>query len=193
MVVVDKEQITKEVSKLTGIKKPRVKPLLFAFIEMIENAVEDEGSITVLGFGRFYKRHKKERQSGRWKGSAEPIIIKARSYMDFTYSPIFKKSIVTKTPPRYARSPHPLTSSMMDLVEGYTRIEVSDFIRVLIIQIARHLIEGNQIAFRKFGTFSSAFKYDTPIANPRTREIFIKSVAVKLHFKTSPKRVVIYD
>jgi len=72
----NKEELVKEVSARSGVKKKDTNAVINSFIDTVFKAMEQDESITIVGFGKFETRTRKERNA-RNPQTGETMLIPA--------------------------------------------------------------------------------------------------------------------
>lgn len=88
----NKEGLTEDICKKTGITKKDSKNMINAFIESIKETVAKNESVTLSGFGTFSLQHRKEKRTTNPR-THEPMIIKDRNVVKFEAGLDFKNRI----------------------------------------------------------------------------------------------------
>lgn len=72
----NKKELVKEVSARSGVKKKDTNAVINSFIDTVFKAMEQDESITIVGFGKFEARTRKERNA-RNPQTGETMLIPA--------------------------------------------------------------------------------------------------------------------
>lgn len=91
----NKEELTNAIASKTALSKKDSQKILDALIEAIMETVAENNKITLVGFGSFELRERKERQGINPK-TREPISIPATQVPAFAAGKLFKEKV---TPP----------------------------------------------------------------------------------------------
>ncbi|MBF2098253.1 MAG: HU family DNA-binding protein [Gloeomargaritaceae cyanobacterium C42_A2020_066] len=89
---VNKEQLVSIAASKSGATKKSTEEVLNAVIEAITEAVAEDKKVTLVGFGSFEAKVRKERE-GRNPGTGEIIHIPAKKVPSFTPGKDFRKRV----------------------------------------------------------------------------------------------------
>lgn len=87
-----RSDIAEAISEEFCVTKFDALDFLEAILDEISNALMDEETVKITGFGSFRILHKKERM-GRNPRTQEPAVISARKTISFKASPILKRKM----------------------------------------------------------------------------------------------------
>src|SRR4028118_755394 len=88
----NKGELIKQVASTIGITEKSVSVTLNTILEVITTAVADGDKVTLVGFGTFEARTRKERE-GRNPQTGEPLIIPATTVPVFSPGKAFKGAV----------------------------------------------------------------------------------------------------
>ena len=88
----NKEQLVKAISVETQLSQKEVTTILNAFTETIVETVAEGNKVTLVGFGTFEPRPRKERQGINPK-TGEPLTIPATTVPAFSPGKLFKERV----------------------------------------------------------------------------------------------------
>ena len=87
-----KAKLTKEIAAKTGCSQQQANEFINAFVESVQGNVSTGEPVTIVGFGTFYKTHRKA-TTGRNPRTGEPIQIKAANQPKFRAGKKFKEAV----------------------------------------------------------------------------------------------------
>ncbi|MDJ0704144.1 MAG: HU family DNA-binding protein [Leptolyngbyaceae cyanobacterium MO_188.B28] len=88
----NKGELVEQIAEKTGYTKKEADHILTAMLESIVEAVSSGGKVTLVGFGSFESRQRKERE-GRNPKTGETMIIPAATVPAFSAGKAFKKKV----------------------------------------------------------------------------------------------------
>ncbi|NJK36778.1 MAG: HU family DNA-binding protein [Oscillatoriales cyanobacterium RM1_1_9] len=91
----NKEQLVQETAYKAGVTKKQADAIISAICECIMEAVASGDKVTLVGFGSFEARHRKERE-GRNPSTREPMTIPATTVPAFSAGKAFKEMVADK-------------------------------------------------------------------------------------------------
>jgi DNA-binding protein HU-beta len=87
-----KSDLIKNIATKTGSSQSQVDGFLKAFIESVQDSVANDEAVTLVGFGSFYRAHRKA-TTGRNPRTGEAIKIKAANQAKFRAGKKFKEAV----------------------------------------------------------------------------------------------------
>ncbi len=90
--IMNKEQLVKAIAAQTGQSQSVITKILNAMTETIVETVADGDKVTLIGFGSFEPRPRKER-NGKNPQTGEPLTIPATTVPAFSAGKIFKEKV----------------------------------------------------------------------------------------------------
>ncbi|TVQ64554.1 MAG: HU family DNA-binding protein [Spirulina sp. DLM2.Bin59] len=88
----NKGELVDQVAKETGVTKKDVDKVISATVEAIMAAVAEGDKVTLVGFGSFESRDRKERE-GRNPKTGDPMKIPATKVPAFSAGKLFKEKV----------------------------------------------------------------------------------------------------
>lgn len=98
-----KTEFIAELAKRTEMSKKDADRFLNTFMDIIEETVAKRESLTLMGFGTFELRERKERMSTNPQNPKETIHIPATVTPAFKVSPKFKKRVAEVAMPKKSK------------------------------------------------------------------------------------------
>ncbi|MEO1208598.1 MAG: HU family DNA-binding protein [Cyanobacteria bacterium J06638_20] len=90
----NKAELVEKVAEKTGITKKQADAVLSAATEAIADAVSEGDKVTLVGFGSFERRDRKERE-GRNPKTGETMVIPATKVPAFSAGKQFKQLVAS--------------------------------------------------------------------------------------------------
>lgn len=91
----NKGELVDKVSEKASVTKKQADTVISAAIESIMEAVSSGEKVTLVGFGSFEPRHRKERE-GRNPKTGETMVIPATTVPAFSAGKLFKEMVANK-------------------------------------------------------------------------------------------------
>ena len=91
----NKGELVDKVSEKASVTKKQADAVISAAIESIMESVSDGEKVTLVGFGSFEPRHRKERE-GRNPKTGETMVIPATTVPAFSAGKLFKEMVAKK-------------------------------------------------------------------------------------------------
>ena len=91
----NKGELVDKVSEKASVTKKQADAVVSAAIESIMEAVSSGEKVTLVGFGSFEPRHRKERE-GRNPKTGETMVIPATTVPAFSAGKLFKEMVANK-------------------------------------------------------------------------------------------------
>lgn len=88
----NKGELVDQVAKETGVTKKDVDKVISATVEAVMAAVAEGDKVTLVGFGSFESRDRKERE-GRNPKTGDPMKIPATKVPAFSAGKLFKEKV----------------------------------------------------------------------------------------------------
>lgn len=88
----NKGELVDKVAQATGITKKDVDKVITSTVEAVMEAVADGDKVTLVGFGSFEPRQRKERE-GRNPKTGDPMKIPATTVPAFSAGKLFKEKV----------------------------------------------------------------------------------------------------
>ena len=92
MLVINREELVKEIAKSTKLSQKSVSEVLSATVESIQNTVKKGDKVTLVGFGTFESRRRAAR-NGRNPQTGKEIKIAAKTVPVFSAGKKFKELV----------------------------------------------------------------------------------------------------
>ncbi|WP_326520695.1 HU family DNA-binding protein [Leptothoe spongobia] len=91
----NKGELVDKVSEKASVTKKQADAVISAAIESIMEAVSSGDKVTLVGFGSFEPRHRKERE-GRNPKTGDTMVIPATTVPAFSAGKLFKEMVAKK-------------------------------------------------------------------------------------------------
>ena len=91
----NKGELVDKVSEKASVTKKQADAVISAAIESIMEAVSSGEKVTLVGFGSFEPRHRKERE-GRNPKTGDTMVIPATTVTAFSAGKLFKEMVAKK-------------------------------------------------------------------------------------------------
>ncbi|MDV3347436.1 HU family DNA-binding protein [Leptothoe sp. ISB3NOV94-8A] len=91
----NKGELVDKVSEKASVTKKQADAVISAAVESIMEAVADGEKVTLVGFGSFEPRHRKERE-GRNPKTGDTMVIPATTVPAFSAGKLFKEMVAKK-------------------------------------------------------------------------------------------------
>lgn len=88
----NKTELIKKVAEVTGVTKKDTEKVVNGVLETIQDVLESEDSVAILGFGTFLVRQREARE-GRNPKTGEPIMIPASKVVVFRPGKTLKETV----------------------------------------------------------------------------------------------------
>ncbi len=92
-----KDKLADLVSTQMNVAVEESKKLVDLLFETLKDGINDEGTLTVSGFGKFEVKQKKERR-GRNPQTGESLTLSPRKVVSFYHSPVLKNRLNMNRP-----------------------------------------------------------------------------------------------
>jgi DNA-binding protein HU-beta len=89
----NKGELVDKIAEKSGVTKKQADAILTAALESIIEAVSDRQKVTLVGFGTFESRERKERE-GRNPKTGETLTIPATTVPAFSAGKLFKEKVL---------------------------------------------------------------------------------------------------
>ena len=91
----NKGELVDRIAQRATVTKKQADAVLSAAIETIMEAVAEDNKVTLVGFGSFERRHRKERE-GRNPKTGEKMLIPETNVPAFSAGKLFKDKVAPK-------------------------------------------------------------------------------------------------